>query len=133
MFTNSFAYPNLFDATTGKMILKEDYDSIINRVGVLLKTYKKEQYMFPQFGCTFPDVLMKYKGIDRFNKAKEAVTTAILEFEPFVNANQIEIVDTTPEDKPNSLILSITLILDKDFKKIAGTIEWSFEEEGAHL
>lgn len=131
MFTNSFSFPRLFDVTSGKMTLKEDYDSIVNRVALLLKSYKKEEFMFPRFGCTFPDVLMKYNATERVKQAKQAIYDAIIEFEPFVNADQIEITDLS--DEPNSLKLSVTLILDKDFRKVAGTVEWSFDEEGIHL
>ena len=34
MFTNSFSYPNLFNAATGNCDLKDDYASIVNRVGL---------------------------------------------------------------------------------------------------
>lgn len=131
-FTNSFAFPVMFDTTTGKMLMKSDYESIVNRVGVLLKSYKGEEFMFPTFGCTFPDVLMKYNGDARVKQAKQAIVDAIIEFEPFVNANQIQIVEL-PESSENSLILSVTLILDKNFSAVAGTIEWSFDKEGIHL
>lgn len=131
MFTNSFAFPNLFDVTTGKMSLKEDYESIVNRISVLLKSYKNEEFMFPEFGCTFPDILLQYNVEQRVVKAKEAIIAAIIEYEPFVNADMIEVVAT--DKRENSLTLSVTLILDKDFKKLAGTIEWSFEQEGIHL
>lgn len=131
MFTNSFSFPNLFDVTSGKMILKEDYESIVNRVAVLLKTYKKEEFMFPDFGCTFPDILMQYNTEQRIIKAREAIIMAITEYEPFINADMIEVVATKKTE--NELVLSVTLILDKDFKKLAGTIEWTFEKEGIHL
>lgn len=132
MFTNSFSFPNMFDVTSGKMILKEDYESIVNRVGVLLKSYKREEFMFPKFGCTFPDTLLKYNNTERVKQARQAIITAIQEFEPFVNDNQVEVTEIPTED-PNTLKLSVTLVLDKNFRQVAGTIEWSFNEEGVHL
>lgn len=131
-FTTSFAYPTMFDPVTGKMILKTDYESIVNRVGVLLKAYKKEEFMFPNFGCTFPDILLQYRGPERIKQARQAIMNAILEFEPFVNGNQVEVVELEGSTE-NSLKLAVTLKLDKDFSAVAGTIEWSFDKEGIHL
>ena len=45
MFTNSFSYPNLFNAATGHCDMKEDYASIVNRVGLLIQSYKKEEFI----------------------------------------------------------------------------------------
>ena len=130
MFTNSFAYPNMFDAASGRCIMKEDYVSILNRVGLLIRSYKGEEFMFPEFGSKFPDVLLSYNAQARIKKAKEDITAAITEFEPFVDASMIQIKD---ESDNNTLKLSVTLILDKNFKEVAGTIEWSFDQEGATL
>lgn len=132
VFTTSFSFPNMFDTATGKMILKQNYDSIVNRVGILLKAYKGEEFMFPRFGCTFPDVLLQYRGKERVKQARQAIMEAILEFEPFVNGNQIEVIEL-PTSNENSLKLAVTLKLDKDYEARAGTIEWSFDEEGIHL
>lgn len=130
MFTNSFAYPNMFDAASGRCIMKEDYVSILNRVGLLIRSYKGEEFMFPEFGSKFSDVLLSYNAQARIKKAKEDITAAITEFEPFVDASMIQIKD---ESDNNTLKLSVTLILDKNFKEVAGTIEWSFDQEGATL
>lgn len=130
MFTNSFSYPNLFNATTGKCQLKEDYESILNRVGLLLKAHKGEEFMFPNFGSYFPDVLMSYNSEATIKQAKENIVKSITEFEPFVDANMISIQD---ESEGNNLKLAVTLVLDKDFRELAGTVEWSFNQEGGSL
>lgn len=130
MFTNSFSYPNLFNATTGKCQLEEDYESILNRVGLLLKAHKGEEFMFPNFGSYFPDVLMSYNSEATIKQAKENIVKSITEFEPFVDANMISIQD---ESEGNNLKLAVTLVLDKDFRELAGTVEWSFNQEGGSL
>lgn len=130
MFTNSFSYPNIFDATSGKCQMKEDYDSILNRVGLLIQSYEGEEFLFPEFGSKFPDVLLSYNAQSRIQKAKEDITSAIIKFEPFVDSSMIVIDD---ESEANHLKLTVTLVLDKNFKEIAGTIEWSFDQEGVGL
>lgn len=130
MFTNSFAYPNMFDPTSGWCMLKDDYDSILNRVGLLIRAYEGEEFMFPEFGSKVPDALMSYNDAARAQKAKENIIAAITKFEPFVDASMIEISD---ESEGNILRLSVTLVLDKNFRELAGTIEWSFSQEGAVL
>lgn len=130
MYTNSFAYPNMFDATSGRCMMKEDYASILNRVGLLIRAYEGEEFMFPEFGSRFPDVLLSYNGQARIQKAKEDITAAITKFEPFVEASMIQIND---ESEGNTLKLSVTLVLDKNFRELAGTIEWSFDQEGVSL
>ena len=130
MFTNSFAYPNLFDPTSGRCTLNEDYSSILNRVGLLIKTYEGEEFMFPEFGSKAADALLSYNTKARVQKAKEDITAAIIKFEPFVDASMIEISDISEGD---ALKLSVTLVLDKQFRELAGTIEWSFDQKGGTL
>lgn len=130
MFTNSFSYPNLFNATTGKCQLKEDYYSILNRVGLLLKSHKGEEFMFPDYGTYFPDVLLQYNTDAVIKQAKENIIKGITEFEPFVDANMIYIQDVS---EGNNLKLAVTLVLDKDFRELAGTVEWSFNQEGGSV
>lgn len=130
MFTNSFSYPNIFNATTGKCQLKEDYNSILNRVGLLLKSHKGEEFMFPEYGTYFPDALLQYNTDAVIKQAKENIIKGITEFEPFVDANMIYIQD---ESEGNNLKLAVTLVLDKDFRELAGTVEWSFNQEGGSV
>lgn len=130
MFTNSFNYPNVFDVTSGKCIMKTDYASVLNRVGLLIRAYGGEEFLFPEFGSRFPDVLLSYNGPARIQKAKEDITAAITKFEPFVEPSMIEITD---ESTANQLKLSVTLVLDKNFRELAGTIEWTFDQEGIGL
>lgn len=73
MFTNSFSYPNLFNAATGNCDLKEGYASIVNRVGLLIQSYKKEEFLFPNFGSYFPDILLSYNTTSVIEKAKENI------------------------------------------------------------
>ena len=130
MFTNSFSYPHVFDATSGRCIMKEDYASIVNRVGLLIQAYEGEEFLFPEFGSKFPDVLLSYNSQARVQKAKEDITASITKFEPFVDASMIQIDD---QSEGNTLKLAVTLILDKNFRELAGTIEWSFDQEGGAL
>lgn len=130
MFTNSFAYPMMFDAASGRCIMKEDYASIVNRVGLLIRAYEGEEFLFPEFGSRFPDILMSYNGAARIQKAKEDIISAITKYEPFVESSMIEISD---ESDRNTLRLAVTLVLDKDFRELAGTIEWTFDQEGSVL
>lgn len=125
MFTNSFEYPNLFNAVTGNCNLKEDYDSIVNRVGLLIQSYKKEEFLFPNFGSYFPDILLNYNVAAVIEKAKENIRSAIAEFEPYVDPKQVRIND---QSEGNHVKLQVVLVLDKDYEKIAGIIEWSWDE-----
>ena len=125
MFTNSFAYPNLFNAATGKCDLKEDYASIVNRVGFLIRSYKKEEFLFPNYGSLFPDILLSYNTQAVIEKAKENIKNAIAEFEPYVDSRQIRIDDLS---QGNHVKLQVVLLLDKDYQEIAATLEWSWDE-----
>lgn len=125
MFTNSFAYPNLFNAATGNCDMKEDYASIVNRVGLLIQSYKKEEFMFPNFGSYFPDILLSYNTTAVIEKAKENIKNAIAEFEPYVDSRQIKIND---ESQGNKVRLQVVLVLDKNYEEIAATLEWTWDE-----
>lgn len=111
-------------------MMKEDYASIVNRVGLLIRSYEGEEFLFPEFGSQFPDALLSYNSQARVKKAKEDITTAITKFEPFVESSMIQIAD---QSEGNTLKLEVTLVLDKDFKEVAGTIEWTFDQEGVAL
>jgi len=130
MFTNSFSFPDLFNATTGKCQVKADYESIVNRVGLLLKAHKGEEFMFPEFGTNFPDTLLQYHTPSTIKQAKEEIIKTITEYEPFVDASMILIEDLS---EGNTLKLGVTLVLDKDFRELAGTIDWSFNQEGGSV
>lgn len=125
MFTNSFAYPNLFNAATGNCDLKDDYASIVNRVGLLLQSYKKEEFMFPNFGSYFPDLLLSYNTEAVIEKAKENIKSAIIEFEPYVDSRQIQIND---QSQGNTVKLQVVLVLDKNYREIAATLEWTWDD-----
>lgn len=126
MFTNSFAYPNLFNAATGNCDLKEDYASIVNRVGLLIRSYKKEEFLFPNFGSYFPDILLNYNVASVIEKAKENIKNAIAEFEPYVDSRQIKINDLS---EGNTVKLQVVLVLDKNYEEIAATLEWTWDEK----
>lgn len=125
MFTNSFSYPNLFNAATGNCDLKEDYASIVNRVGLLIQSYKKEEFLFPSFGSYFPDILLSYNTTSVIEKAKENIKKAIVEFEPYVDSRQIKITD---QSEGNHVKLQVVLVLDKNYEEEAATLEWSWDE-----
>lgn len=126
MFTNSFSYPNLFNAATGNCDLKEDYSSIVNRVGLLIRSYKKEEFLFPNFGSYFPDILLSYNISSVIEKAKENIKNAIAEFEPYVDSRQIKINDLS---EGNTVKLQVVLVLDKNYEEIAATLEWTWDEK----
>lgn len=126
MFTNSFSYPNLFNAATGNCDLKEDYSSIVNRVGLLIRSYKKEEFLFPNFGSYFPDILLSYNIASVIEKAKENIKNAIAEFEPYVDSRQIKINDLS---EGNTVKLQVVLVLDKNYEEIAATLEWTWDEK----
>ena len=126
MFTNSFAYPNLFNAATGNCDLKDDYASIVNRVGLLIRSYKKEEFLFPNFGSHFPDILLSYNITSVIEKAKENIKNAIAEFEPYVDSRQIKINDLS---EGNTVKLQVVLVLDKNYEEIAATLEWTWDEK----
>ena len=125
MFTNSFSYPNLFNAATGNCDLKEDYASIVNRVWLLIQSYKKEEFLFPNFGSYFPDILLSYNTTSVIEKAKENIKKAIVEFEPYVDSRQIKITD---QSEGNHVKLQVVLVLDKNYEEEAATLEWSWDE-----
>lgn len=125
MFTNSFSYPNIFNAATGNCDLKEDYASIVNRVGLLIQSYKKEEFLFPNFGSYFPDILLSYNTTSVIEKAKENIKKAIVEFEPYVDSRQIKITD---QSEGNHVKLQVVLVLDKNYEEEAATLEWSWDE-----
>ena len=125
MFTNSFSYPNLFNAATGNCDLKEDYASIVNRVGLLIQSYKKEEFLFPNFGSYFPDILLSYNTTSVIEKAKENIKKAIVEFEPYVDSRQIKITD---QSEGNHVKLQVVLVLDKNYEEEAATLEGSWDE-----
>ena len=125
MFTNSLSYPNLFNAATGNCDLKEDYASIVNRVWLLIQSYKKEEFLFPNFGSYFPDILLSYNTTSVIEKAKENIKKAIVEFEPYVDSRQIKITD---QSEGNHVKLQVVLVLDKNYEEEAATLEWSWDE-----
>ena len=94
-------------------------------MGLLIQSYKKEEFLFPNFGSYFPDILLSYNTTSVIEKAKENIKKAIVEFEPYVDSRQIKITD---QSEGNHVKLQVVLVLDKNYEEEAATLEWSWDE-----
>ena len=60
MYTNSLAWPSMFDVARNKVSVIEDNQSVVNRSKLLILTDPTELYMNPNFGVGLKKYLWQY-------------------------------------------------------------------------
>jgi phage baseplate assembly protein W len=86
-----WSFPPTFNTTVGEVVMTEQIEDIQKSLEVLLATRVGERVMQPKYGCNMDDLV--FEALDTGTKTliKDKVQTAILYFEPRIDAKKIEL------------------------------------------
>jgi phage baseplate assembly protein W len=86
-----WSFPPSFDSDTQSVDVTEKNDDIRKSLQILLTTTVGERVMQPKYGCNMEDLL--FESLDTTTKTliKDRIRTAILYFEPRIDATRIEL------------------------------------------
>ncbi len=93
-----WSFPPAFEATQEAVVMTDQYEDIRRSLEVLLSTRPGERVMQPKFGCNMEELL--FENLDNGTKTLMAdrIRTAILYFEPRIEAKKIELDDTSQNE-----------------------------------
>lgn len=91
-----WSFPPHFDKKTGQLVMTTGVTDINKSLEILLSTRLGERIMLPNYGCNLEELLFQPLDVTLKTYIKELITTAILYFEPRIDAQKITL-DTTNE------------------------------------
>lgn len=104
-----WSFPPTFNSATGEVETTSLYDDIQKSLEILLTTRPGERVMQPKYGCHLETLL--FESLDTGTKTiiKERVRTAILYFEPRIEAKKITIDDSRQNE--GVLLISVEYVV----------------------
>lgn len=93
MNTNSWSFPNMINVTQNKVSLVDDYNSIKNRISLLLRTEPTEVYGDPEYGVGLKRFMWQYNNSNTAAIVKQRIVDQITRYEPQVDPQSITFVD----------------------------------------
>lgn len=86
-----FRFPPVVDPTTGRFCLSEAEDDIKEAIYLILMTRKGERPGEPDFGCNIEQYVFDLPGSRAERGMKDAVETALIQWEPRIEDIRVEI------------------------------------------
>ena len=86
-----WSFPPEFNRDAGSVEMVSAVDDINQSLNILLSTSLGERVMQPQYGCNLHDYLFEPLNASVIGYIRDLVTTAILFYEPRINAEKIDV------------------------------------------
>ena len=104
-----WSFPPNFDMDTHTVDMTEKNEDIRKSLQILLTTTVGERVMEPKYGCNMEDLL--FESLDTTTKTliKDRIKTAILYFEPRIDATRIEL--NTQNELEGELLIEIDYVI----------------------
>jgi len=107
---SGWSFPPKFDKYSKSVIMDNGEIDIENSIRIILGTYPGERLMNPEFGCAVKR--MNFENIDKGNvtRIQEIVGNAMVQFEPRIKFQSIEIISQDEQEGLIVLQLNYTII-----------------------
>jgi phage baseplate assembly protein W len=107
---SGWSFPPKFDKYSKSVIMDNGEVDIENSIRIILGTYPGERLMNPNFGCAVKR--MNFENIDKGNvsRIQEIVGNALVQFEPRIKFQSIEIISQDEQEGLIVLQLNYTII-----------------------
>lgn len=89
-----WSFPPEFNRESKAVKMLEDEEDIRSSLHVLLSTRPGERIMVPGYGCNLDELLFSPLNLTTKTYVVDLIRTAILYYEPRIDVNKIEIVQT---------------------------------------
>jgi uncharacterized protein len=104
-----WAFPPRFDFENHSPVLVSESDDIKESLGIILSTAPGERLMNPKFGCELSHLVFESVDSVLINRIKDCVTSAILNFEPRITLEKVEVDVRAQYDGRIDVILEYTI------------------------
>ena len=106
-----WSFPPKFDKYSKSIIMDNGEVDIENSIRIILGTYPGERLMNPNFGCAVKR--MSFENLDEGNvtRIEEIVGNALVEYEPRVKFQSIEVISKNEEEGLIVLQLNYVIII----------------------
>jgi len=107
---SGWSFPPKFDKYSKSVVMDKGEVDIENSIRIILGTYPGERLMNPNFGCAVKR--MNFENLDKGNvtRIQEIVGNALVQFEPRVKFQSIEIISQDEQEGLIVLQLNYTII-----------------------
>lgn len=89
-----WSFPPTFNIAQSEVLMTEKEEDIEKSLQILLTTVIGERIMEPKYGCNMDDLVFEPLNTTTKTLMKDRIQTAILYFEPRIDATKIELNDT---------------------------------------
>jgi len=104
-----WSFPPEFQRENGRVATTELYDDIQRSLEILLTTRPGERVMQPKYGCHMEPLVFESLDTGTKTMIKERIRTAILYFEPRIEAKKITLDDSRQNE--GILLISVEYIV----------------------
>ncbi|MBL9007648.1 MAG: GPW/gp25 family protein [Myxococcales bacterium] len=104
-----WAFPPAFGAGGSSVDMVSGPEDIEQSLRIILGTAPGERVLLDQFGCDLPSFLFEEVDQRLLNKLKRHITDAVLEFEPRIQLETIDVRDADP--KAGRLLIRLTYLV----------------------
>lgn len=105
-----WAFPPAFNRNMGIVEMVEQDSDIKESLRIIIGTIPGERVMFPQFGCNIRKYVFEVTDPTHISMMKDTIYAAILDNEPRVKIDSIEIHDDSQEHGLVHIHLNYTII-----------------------
>ena len=103
-------------------------EQVSSNIKNLLLTAKGERVGLPEFGTDVTSILFEPITPDIGDRLEASITEGISKWLPYVTIQNIFVV--TPDDQPNSVLISIEFSVDVEDPDVVETITFNFNSAG---
>jgi phage baseplate assembly protein W len=106
---SGWSFPPAFDKYSKSVIMDNSEVDIENSIRIILGTYPGERLMHPEFGCAVKR--MNFENLDEGNvtRIEEIVGNALIQFEPRVKFQSIEV--QSKDDLEGVIVLQLNYVI----------------------
>lgn len=91
-----WAFPPTFYKSGKNVVMASDEEDIVQSLQILLSTRLGERIMLPKYGCNLEDLLFENLDITVRTYIADLIQTAILYYEPRIEAEKVEFTVGVP-------------------------------------
>lgn len=104
-----WSFPPTFEVSNYQLNMTHEQHNINQSIDLILQTYQGERSLMPQFGSPLRHFLFKNLNSPLQNEIINAVKIALLEYEPRITVNNVELEPLNGEQSGVSIYIDYTI------------------------
>jgi len=99
-----FKYPLEATPLRGTFSKQTGKNLVMNMINSLLKTYKGERFMLPNYGCNLADYLMEPLDETTFNDIRDSIAESITDYLKLITINKLQVFQSEPSFRLSNVL-----------------------------